>query len=249
MKTLSFILALASVPSLVAHAADAGALEGYLPTDGSYKPGIIVRPEFNEDFISKLNAALQKAAPEAREAYAKQLVWANAPAYSADIFPNREDYDAVVKAWRATPIQPIAVAMAGFQEVSNGIWRIPSIMQSPGTKQSQPLSISALRYDANRNVWISGNGELQAKEFTATEEGYLYGAQTGTEWVLEKKSSLTQFRECLRLTKTTDGKYVYLSYEFREVSSITGASIATGSYMIQFPVPATGAKVGTPGQR
>lgn len=248
MKTLSFILALASVPSLVAHAADAGALEGYLPTDGSFKPGLIVRPVFNEDFTSKLAAALQKAAPEAREAYAKQLVWAHVPAYSADIFPNREDYDAVVKAWRATPIQPIAVAIAGFQEVSNGIWRIPSVMQEPSAKSAKPLSISALRYDANHNVWISGNGELQAKEFTATED-YLYGPQTGTEWVLEKKSSLTQFRECLRLTKTTDGKYVYLSYEFREVSSITGDSIATTSYMIQFPVPATGAKVGTPGQR
>ena len=248
MKALPLILALASVPSLVAHAADAGAVEGYLPTDGSFKPGLIVRPVFNEEFTHKLAAALQKADPEKREAYAKKLVWANQPAYDADIWPNKEDYDAVVKAWRETPIQPISAAIVGLQEVNNGIWRVTSIMQNASTKQSQPLSISALRYDAPRNVWISGNGELQAKEFSASDD-YLYGPQTGTEWVLEKKSSLSQFRECVRLTKTTDGKYVYLSYEFREVSTITGASIATASYMLQFPVQTPGANLGTPGQR
>lgn len=248
MKALPLILALASVPSLVAHAADAGAVEGYLPTDGSFKPGLIVRPVFNEEFTQKLAAALQKADPEKREAYAKKLVWANQPAYDADIWPNKEDYDAAVKAWRETPIQPISAAIVGLQEVNNGIWRVTSIMQNASTKQSQPLSISALRYDAPRNVWISGNGELQAKEFSASDD-YLYGPQTGTEWVLEKKSSLSQFRECVRLTKTTDGKYVYLSYEFREVSTITGASIATASYMLQFPVQTPGANLGTPGQR
>lgn len=251
MKTLSFILALASVPALVAHAAECGAIEGIFPTDGSLKPGAIVRTVFPPDFrdhLQKFLEASQKLTPEKREAYMKDFSWEMQPPYNEEIWPNKEDYDKFVAAWRNVTLQPTAIVAVGLQEVSGGVWRVLSIVQDPSSKQQKPFTLSGLRYDANRNVWISGNGELTARDYSTTADS-IYGAQTGTEWVLENKDSLTQYREVLRITKTTDGKNVYLSYSFDEKSVITGSNIAQGSYMVQFPVQAPGANLGTPGQR
>lgn len=238
MKALSFILALASIPALVAHAAEAGSIAGYLPTDGSLKPGAIVRTVFAEDFrdhVQKFSEAVQKLTPEKREEYMKTFSWEQQPAYNENIWPDKADYDKFVESWRKAQVQPVAIVAVGMQEISDGIWRVLSIQQDPQTKQSQTLNISALRYDAKRNVWLSGNGELTAKEFS-TPDTSLYGAQTGTEWSLEKEDSLSHFRETVRLSKTADGKYIYLAYNFVEVSVISGASIAQGSYLLQFPV-------------
>lgn len=246
----------------------AGGMEGYLPTnglkqgiqitaevsipaDGTMKQGVQIRPALSESFVKdhvqKFIENLQKLPQEQREEYVKNFAWDKQPAYNADIWPNKADYDKMVEEWRKQ-IQASAIMAVGLQSLGNGVWRILSATADSKTKQSVPLTISALRYDANRNVWISNNGELSAKSYTATEDS-LYGAQTGTEWTLEKTDSLTHMREVVRVTKTTDGKRVYMIYAFNEQSVATGQNIAKGGYLLMFPVQTAGAKLGTPGQR
>lgn len=226
-------------------------MEGYFPTDGTLKAGAHVRTVFSEGFrdqLQKFSEAAQKLTPEKRDAYMKNLSWEQQPAYDAEIWPNKEDYNKFIEEWRKVQIQAITPVAVGLQSVGDNVWRVLSIMQDVKTKQQQPLTISALRYDANRNVWISNNGEMTARDYS-TPETSLYGAQTGTEWTVEKEDALTHFRETIRVSKTTDGKNIYLAYSFVEQSVVTGANVAQGAYLLQFPVQTPGANLGKPGQR
>ena len=252
MKALSYILALFAFPAFIAQAADkAGAVEGMLPTDGSLKRGAHVRAVYPESFRDQLQAvsnALQKLSPEKRTAFAETFTLDQQPAYNADVWPKKEDYDHYIEEMKKVVIQPVTEVAVGLQKGENGTWRVLSVTVDAKTKQQIPLTISALSYDADRNVWISGNGELTAKEYS-TPDTSIYGAQTGTEWSLEKEDSMTRMRETIRLTKTTDGKSVYLAYSLVEQSAVTGANIAQGAYLLMFPVQTPGANLGTPGQR
>lgn len=235
----------------MAQAADeAGAMTGMFPTDGSLRAGAHVRAVFSESFgehLKKFTESVQKLTPEKRAAYMENLSWERQPAYDADIWPNKEDYDKLVEAWRQVKIQPVTLVGVGMQKLDSGLWRLLSVTEG-ANKQQVPLTISALNYDAEHNVWISGNGTLKATEYTTPADS-IYGAQTGTEWSLEKKDSLTHMRETIRVSKTTDGKFVYLAYSLVEQSAVTGKGIASGAYLLQFPVQTTGANLGTPGQR
>ena len=251
MKALSFILALASIPAFIAQADEkAGAWDGYLPTDGTLKRGahvqLVVTDSFRDQWQNFANG-LQKLDPEKRKAYMEIYTPELQPPYQADIWPNKEDYNKFIEGWKKLP-QPVRLVAVGLQDLGNGIWRVLSATEDGKTKQQIPLTISAMRYDANRNAWISNNGELTAKEYTSPDT-HIYGARTGTEWVLEKSDDLTRLRESICITKSTDGKFVYLSYKLDEFSAITGMNIANGEYVLQFPVQTPGANLGTPGQR
>lgn len=252
MKALSLILALLSIPALTVHAADkAGAMDGYFPTDGTLKRGAHVRAAFPPSFRESLqdfSKRLQDASAEKREEYMKNHSWEQQPAYDADIWPNKADYDAFITEWKKVAVVPVTEVAVGLQKAENGTWRVLSATVDAKTRKQVPLTISALRYDADRNVWYSSNGTLVPSDYSMPDT-CIYGAQTGTEWSLEKADDLTRMRETIRVTKTTDGKYVYLAYSLVEQSAVTGTIIAQGAYLLQFPVQTPGANLGTPGQR
>ena len=83
----------------------------------------------------------------------------------------------------------------------------------------------------------------------SADDRFDYGAQTGNEWVMEKKDSLTNLREMLRLTKTTDGKAIYLTYSLVERSTLSGTVIANHGYTIIFPITSASARATRPGQK
>lgn len=252
MKTFSYLLALVAAPAFMAQAADnAGAVEGLLPTDGSLKRGAQVRPVMPESIkpvLQALSESLQKLSPEKLEEFRKTFSMEVQPEYDKDVWPTKADYDRYVEEWKKVQIQPVTEVAVGLEKADNGMWRVLSVTIDAKTKQQVPLTIGALHYDAARNVWISNNGELTAKEYTSSDAS-IYGAQVGTEWNLEKEDSLTRLRETLRITKTTDNKYVYLAYSLVELSTVTGRGIAQGAYLLRFPLQTAGANLGTPGQR
>lgn len=228
-----------------------GALAGYLPTDGTLKQGVAVRPVFTKEFVALQRTfaeAVAKLSPEKRKEFLEGLDPNAAPAYSADVWANKADYDKFIAEWKKTTVQPVTEVALGLQSAGQGMWKVLSITVDAKTRKTMPLTISALRYNAATNTWISNNGELQAKEYTATDAN-VYGAQTGTEWTLTKEDDLSRVNEAVRVSKTTDGKSIYVSYAFAEQSVISGSSIAQGSYVLQFPVVAPAANVSAPGRR
>ena len=106
------------------------------------------------------------------------------------------------------------------------------------------------------NLRIHGANFLDADEFLRIcrilrpdREDYDFGAQTGTEWSMEKEDSLSKLKESLLITKTTDGKAVYVAYAMNEVSAISGTVIANHGYILFFPIQTERANATRPGRR
>ncbi len=254
MKAFTPLFALLATPALLAPALAAeapGALAGYLPSDGSLIQGAAVRAVVDPS-LTDLNKAIvenfNKLPEEKKAAFVKEFDPNKAMPYDEAIFGDKATYDKYIEAWKKTKVVPVSgVAMGLLASGTKGVWHVHSVTLDASGK-TLPLTISALKYDANKNVWISNNGELEAKPYEV-DDTFSFGAQSGTEWTYAQEDSLSKLRETVRVTKTTDGEAVYVYYKFSESSAISGITIAQGEYMLRFPIVAAGAGLSTPGQK
>ncbi len=251
MNLHTFFIATLAAPVLTCSAVYAqNAVADYLPCDGSTIQGVVVRPVRDAEFVELHRAAIARFVKLPRDKQ-QAINEKGAPdrllGYVADLWPDKAEYEKYAAAWKKTQLARLADVRVGLKADGNGIYSVLS-----GTRVanggSMPLTIGSLRYNATKNVWISNNGELTGTEFKA-DETYDYGAQTGYEWVMEKKDSLSSLREQIRLTRTTDGKAIYLSYSLAERSAISGSVIANHGYTILFPISSASANATRPGQK
>ena len=116
----------------------------------------------------------------------------------------KEDYAKYLECWKKKQIQEVApVAMGIFPDGDQGIWNLATVVQQG------PLPMSTLKYDSNTKSWISPNGALALKGDVSYDDMNVYGAWSGKEWTLEKKTILSTLTETVILGKTKDGKYAY----------------------------------------
>ncbi len=254
MKAFTSILAMLAAPALVASAFAAetpGALAGYLPSDGSLIQGAAVRAvvdpsivAFNQKVVENFNKL-----PEEKKAELIKGFDANkAMPYTEELFGSKEEYSKYMEAWKKTRIIPqSAVAMGLLSSGTPGIWNLHSVTMDISGK-TLPLTISALKYDATKNSWISNNGELTATPWSA-DEAFSFGAQSGTEWKHEHADSLSRVRETVRVSRMTDGSAIYVYYSFSESATYGGATIAQAEYMLRFPIVTESAGLSRPGQK
>ncbi len=254
MKAFTSFFALLAVPAMMSSALAAetpGALAEYLPSDGSLIQGAAVRtavaPElaqFNKTVMENFN----KLPEERRAELARGFDSSKAFPYDAAIFGDKQTYEKYLEAWKQTRLVPIAaVAMGLLKSDTPNVWQVYSVTKDSAGKPT-PLTVSTFKYDSAKNVWISGNGELTATPFSA-DETYTYGAQSGTEWSVERKDNLSTLRETVRVTKSTNGGAVFVYYYFMEKSAFSGAPLAHGEYMLYFPVVTESARLSKPGQK
>ena len=227
-----------------------GAVAGYLPTNGGTLAGSVIRPIRDASFAELHRAAIQRFAqlPEEKQ---KAIDAKSSPdhlmTYDADLWPDKAEYEKYTAAWKKTQMARLADVRVGLKSEGKDIYSVISAtrLSNGGT---MPLTIGSLRYNAAKNVWVSNNGELTGEAFSA-DESFDYGPQTGNTWKLEKKDSLSQLNEMIRLTKRTDGKAVFLFYSLTERSSISGTVIANHGYTIIFPITSASAQTSRPGQK
>ena len=248
------ILAILAAPVALCSAAYAEsapeAIAGYLPCNGNTMQGSVVRPVRDPSFIELHRAAIErflKLPKEKQEAINAKSSPERLMDYDADLWPDKAEYEKYAEAWKKTKLAMLADVRVGLQSDGNNVYSVLS-----GTRManggSMPLTIGSLRYDGNKNVWISNNGELTGTAFSADEKSD-YGPQTGNEWKMEKKDSLSTLNEMIRLTKATDGKAVFLYYSLIEKSAISGSVIANHGYTIIFPITSASANTTRPGQK
>ncbi len=249
------LFALLAIPALLSTAfADEtpGALTGYLTTDGNLLQGAAVRAVVDASLTPLNQMVVQNfnKLPEARKAeLIKSFDPSKAMPYDEAIFGDKATYEKYMEAWKKTKLVPVGapVALGLLSSGEKGIWHVHSATITPAGKTS-PITLSALKYDANKNVWISNNGELKPTPFSA-DETFSFGAQSGTEWSYENQDSLSRLTEKVRVTKTTDGSAVFVYYCFAESSAISGKAIAQLEYMLRFPIVTQSAGLSTPGQK
>ena len=248
------ILALLAAPVVICSAGYAEAapeaIAGYLPSNGGTLAGSVIRPVRDASFVELHRAAIQRFAQlpkDKQEAINAKSSADHLMEYTADLWPDKAEYENYVAAWKKTQMARMADVRVGLKDEGNNIYSVIS-----GTRLSNggslPLTIGSLRYDGNSNTWISNNGTLTGTSFAADEK-FDYGPQTGNEWKLEKKDSLSLLNEMVRLTKSTDGKIVFLYYSLTERSAISGTVIANHGYTIIFPLTSASANTTRPGQK
>lgn len=255
MKAFSFLLAALAAPvvlSCSAAAADEApeALKGMLPCNGTVIQGSVVRIARDPEFVKLHQEAIQafaKLSQEKQKTIAEKSDASTLMDYDADIWPDRADYDKYVAAWKKSRMVGAMDVALGLQKNEDGSYSVLSATKV-ADNATMPITIGALKYDAKKNVWVSNNGELTATPFSAGEN-YDFGAQTGTEWKMEKEDALSKLAEMVRVTKSTDGKMIFVAYALSEVSAISGTPIAQHGYMLAFPVATASVNAGKPGQK
>ncbi|MCQ2364195.1 MAG: hypothetical protein MJ051_01405 [Akkermansia sp.] len=256
MKNSSILFALLAAPAVLCSTVQAAApeapeaLKGMLPCNGTLAQGAVVRVVRTEEFAKLHQAALErfsKLPEETRKAIAEHSDAATVMDYNAEIWPDKAEYDQYVAAWKQSQIQPVTEVALGLAPAGENTFRVLSATRMAGDN-TMPITMGSLTYDGKKNVWVSNNGELKAEAFSAGEN-FDFGAQTGTQWEMTKEDSLSKLHELVRITKTTDGKMVYVLYNLTEQSAITGSVIANHGYMLAFPITSASAAAAKPGQK
>lgn len=254
MKTSSFFSALVVTPIAAggligAQEAAPAQLSDYLPCNGSLQRGVVVRIQLDESFAPLHKEALRKlsALPEDKRTAIVKATPANTIiGFTPDLWKDKAEYDQYAAAWKKTKIVPVAEVAMGFNDEGKGEWSVTAVTRTP--QGTMPMTIANLRYSEETKTWSSNNGVLKPTNYTA-ESGNAYGAQTGTEWTLNKEDAMSQLNETMRLSKSTDGRYIYVMYGLTEISSVTHAPVANHGYIIRFEVPTAKANAGKPGQK
>ncbi len=229
-----------------------GALEGLIPVD-KLMPGRVVKAVLNpelkgphEEIMAKFNALPE----EKRKELAPKITKVSAIDYIPELWESKQKYDEYMKIWEANGVQELQQVVLGLSGSGKpNVWNVVSAEIDNTGKAKSPLLLSTLVYDGGSNTWTSNNGTLEASPVELTNK-FVFGAQKGTEWKLEKEEAGCVMGERLQVTKTDDGKFVFVTYNFAEVSKATGKGIAQGGFVLRFPVQgASGANIATPGQR
>lgn len=225
-------------------------IRDYLPCDGSVKQGAVVQIARDPSFIELHKTAVERfiKLPKEKQDNINKSGSANKlMPWTADIWPDKAEYERYREAWKKSRIVPRADVAVGLRDNGNNQFSVLSATRMPDGS-TMPLTIGSLQYDGNKNTWKSNNGELKPAAFAAGED-YDFGAQTGTEWSLEKEDSLSKLKETLLISKTTDGKAIYVAYAMNEVSAISGTVIANHGYVLLFPIQTERANATRPGRR
>ena len=237
MKTFSF-LALSVIAPFFALSALAASdkadaiVGGYFP-EGQLVNGSAVRVQLTDDiaaFHKRFDDAIGKMPAEEQKEMFKLLKPGQPLPFDARFGISKEDYDKYIQAWKKRQIVEIAPIVVGFEKTSDpGIWKVAS------STQQGPLPLSTLKYDSNKNIWISPNGELVAKDAVKYDELNNLGAWAGEEWLLQTKDSFSQLAENILIGKTADNKFVYIIYNMIEVTP-DGRPTWNESIVLRFPV-------------
>lgn len=255
MKAFLSIISLLAAPVMV-HTVNAAetpaALSGYdFPVGDQLKLGFAVAPGFSPEFgemqralIEKINALGEEKIKAFVESYDPTILIQ----YSPDLWDSVEAYEKYKAEWKKATLQAQAQVAISLQQSGDSNWRFYAVAIDPNTNRQAPVTLSALTYNPSTNTWVSAHGELKPSEYKVTED-CVFGAQIGTEWKLEKQDSFAKTTQMLRVSKTTDGKAVYVVYAFSEVSVTSGVALNQGGYTLIFPVKKAKLDIGAPGSR
>lgn len=240
MKSLAHIIALSALSVMIASAQESVVPPALLnfPANGMRVTGesiaIKLSPEFTQ-LQQELAKRVQQLPTEKKLEFFKNYNSTTLLAYSQDLWPDKAAYDSYCAEWKKISLVPQQVVQLGAYSRGGQEWGLQGVSVNTLSKQVIPLVINGFVYKADRNVWVSPNGELKPSDISTTSDN-IYGARKGTAWVLNKEDALSRIREVLTITKRTNGEFVYLTYEFSERTPGEGAILAQGSYVLRFRV-------------
>lgn len=231
MKLLSALAALVYVSTL--HAADvpkvfAGLLEADTPIRGQI--GVVIPPEEINKYVAKVEASARKNAEWFREYSEKAKPGAPLP-YHENLGLTQEEYAEYLKLWRQREFKPVEEVMLLLRKRGGNEWSI--------TATGNAGMISTLRYDVEKDVFVSPNGTLERIKDIEPDAESVLGAWSGKEWRLEEETTLGKTRENFAIGRFSEKEFGVIVYRAQELSS-EGTRLLDRSVVLRFALGKAG---------
>ena len=188
--------------------------------------GAIMPPEAINKYILKVQEAA-KADPEWHKEYTKTAKPGIPLPWHEKLGLTKEEYAEYLKLWDKREFKTVQQVLIRLEEPKPGEWMI--------RVSGVGMPISLLRYNAEKDVYKSPNGELTRIEDIDAEPRSILGAWTGHEWRYEKENEFISTKENIALGIYKDGKHCLLIYRLQE--STSGLRLADKSLVIRFTPP------------
>ena len=238
MKLFFPILAMLVAP--VAFAADVPDPVAYFPKDAFVKGAItvVVPPAELDKFVAKVEAAAAKE-PEWFKEHSKKAAPGVPLPFDPKLGLTEAEYDEYLKLWDAREFKAVEAVVLQLKEASDGKWSITAAVGGGGKEGGGSLPISTLKYDPEKDVFMSPNGILKRLEDVTADKRSILGEWSGHEWRFEEETSLGKTKENFALGKTGDGKFGLIVYRMQEISS-EGTRIYDKSLVVRFAMGKAG---------
>lgn len=230
---------LAALVAPAALAADVPEAIAYLPKDEFVKGAItvVVPPADLDKYVGKVEAAAAND-PKWFKEHSKNAAPGVPLPYDPKIGLTEAEYDEYLKLWDAREFKAVEAVILQLKEASDKKWSITAAVGG-GQEGGGSLPISTLKYDAEKDVFVSPNGTLKRLEDVSADKRSILGEWTGHEWRFEEETSLGKTKENFALGKTGDGKFGLIVYRMQEISS-EGTRLYDKSLVLRFPMGEAG---------
>ncbi len=222
--------------------ADVPSAIDYLPAGELVKGAttVVVPPPELDKYVAQVEEAAKKNPEWFAEHSEKSPPGVPLP-YDPKLGLTEEQYAEYLELWAKREFKSVDPVILQLKEGSDGRWNIHAAVSNGG---SSP--ISTLKYDPEKDVFISPNGTMERLEDVDADKNSILGAWTGHEWKFEEETSLGKTKENFAIGKTGDGKFGLLIYRMQEVSS-EGTRLYDKSLVIRFPMGEAGILKPQPG--
>ena len=216
MKALRNLALTLIVPVLVSSLSAAEKpeiVDEYLPVGKMAEAAAVsvVLDESLQPFMEKIDGVFASLPDKDKKELVGQIVPGQPVPYDERLGWTKDEYAKYLECWKLKQVDLAAVAQQG------------------------PLPMSTLKYDSSTKSWISPNGTLTLKGDVSYDDLNVYGAWSGKEWTMEKKTILSTLTETIIAGKTKDGKYAYFVYNMSEKNP-DNVAIANQSIVLRVPV-------------
>lgn len=209
-------------------AADApDAFQGLIKPDTPVKGyiGMIEPPKEIDKYVAKVEAAARKDVKWYKE-YSRQSKPGMPLPYDERLGLTQDEYAAYLALWEKRDFKPVAEVMLMLRKGAGGSWIV--------TATGPAASISTLRYDTEKDLFRSPNGELKRIDDISADPKSILGAWTGREWKFEEETSLGKTKENFAIGKISDKPFGMIVHRVQELSS-EGTRLLDKSLVIRFP--------------
>lgn len=206
----------------------AGLFEEETPVRGQI--GVVMPPPELEKYIAKVGAAARKN-PE----WFKEFSGASKPGaplpYHENLGLTKAEYDDYLALWEKREFKPTADVMLVLRKTFGDTWSL--------TASGEAGAISTLRYDEEKDVFRSPNGELERLEDIKADSTSILGAWSGFEWRFQEETGLGSVKENFALGRMDGKGFGLVVYRAQEISS-EGSPLLDKSLVIRFALGKAG---------
>jgi hypothetical protein len=192
--------------------------------------GVIMPPPEIEKYIAKVEVAARKDPKWFREFTASSKPGAPLP-YNEKLGLTKEEYDDYLALWKKREFKPTKEVMLVLRETFGDTWSV--------TASGDAGAVSTLRYDPEKDVFRSPNGEMKRLKDIKADADSILGEWTGKEWRFEEETGLGKTKENFAIGTLTNTGFGLVIYRAQETST-GGSRLLDKSLVIRFALGKAG---------